>query len=81
VAGNGVRFGITIDQKVLADVDRLVRNGTYASRSQVFEVAIKERLARMNRSRLALESAKLDKLEGRALADESYAADVTGPEY
>jgi metal-responsive CopG/Arc/MetJ family transcriptional regulator len=81
VAFNGVRLRITIDVKVLADIDRLVRNGTCTSRSQVFDVAIKERLARMNRSRLARESAKLDKAEEQALANESYEADVAAPIY
>ncbi len=81
MAFNGVRLRITIDVKVLADIDRLVRNGTCTSRSQVFDVAIKERLARMNRSRLARESAKLDKAEEQALANESYEADVAAPIY
>jgi metal-responsive CopG/Arc/MetJ family transcriptional regulator len=81
VAAKGVRIGITIDKKVLAEVDRLVRNGTYNSRSQVFDVAIKERLARMNRSRLARESAKLDAVEEQAFANERYLADVVAPIY
>lgn len=81
MAAKGVRIGITIDKKVLAEVDRLVRNGTYNSRSQVFDVAIKERLARMNRSRLARESAKLDAVEEQAFANERYLADVVAPIY
>jgi Arc/MetJ-type ribon-helix-helix transcriptional regulator len=81
VAGNGIRLGITIDRKVLADIDRLVRNGTCTSRSQVFAVAIKECLARLNRSRLARESAKLDKAEEQAFAEESYVGDVAAPDY
>jgi metal-responsive CopG/Arc/MetJ family transcriptional regulator len=81
VAGNRVRVEITIDEKVLADVDRLVRNGTCTSRGQVFEAAIKKRLARMSRSRLARESAKLDSTEEQALANERYVADVAAPEY
>lgn len=81
MAVNGVRIGITIDKKVLADIDRLVCNGTCTSRSQVFDVAIKELLARMNGSRLARESAKLDKAEEQALANESYVADVAAPIY
>ncbi len=81
MAGNDVRLEITIDEKVLADIDRFVRNGTCTSRSQVFQVAIKERLARMSRSRLARESAKLDKAEEQALANECYLADVAAPEY
>jgi metal-responsive CopG/Arc/MetJ family transcriptional regulator len=76
-----VRISITVDSKVVVEIDRLVRYRVFASRSQVFDVAIKERLARRNHSRLARESAKLDTTEERALANESYVADVAAPEY
>jgi metal-responsive CopG/Arc/MetJ family transcriptional regulator len=76
-----VKIAITVDSEVLAEIDRLVRYQVFASRSQAFEVAVKKRLARMSHSRLARESAKLDTTEERALANESYLADVAAPEY
>jgi Arc/MetJ-type ribon-helix-helix transcriptional regulator len=75
------KIAITVDEEALTEVDRLVRNGIFPNRSQAFEVAVVERLDRMKRSRLARESAKLDKAEEAALANESYAGDVEWPEY
>jgi metal-responsive CopG/Arc/MetJ family transcriptional regulator len=75
------KVGISIDKKVLTEIDRLVRNGIFPSCSQAFEIAVIERLDRMKHSRLARESAKLDRAEEQALANESYFADVVAPEY
>ena len=72
---------ISVDKKVLLDIDFLIRKRAITSRSQLFEVAIKQWLDRMHRSRLARESAKLDKAEEQALTNESYFADVVAPEY
>ncbi len=75
------RIGISIDQKVLAEIDLLVRTRVFISRSQLFEIAVKQSLDRLHRSRLARESAKLDATEEQALANENYFADVAAPEY
>jgi Arc/MetJ-type ribon-helix-helix transcriptional regulator len=75
------KVAITIDEEALTEVDRLVRAGVFPNRSQAFEVAVKERLDRMRRSRLARECAKLDKAEEQALADEIYPGEVEWPEY
>jgi hypothetical protein len=45
------------------------------------EEAVRERLARIQRSRLARECSKLDKAEEQALADEGYAGESEWPEY
>ncbi len=75
------KIAITVDEEALTEIDRLVRNGVFPNRSQAFEVAVKERLDRMQHSRLAREAAKLDKAEEQALANEIYAGDVEWPEY
>jgi len=75
------KVAITVDEDALTEVDRLVQIGVFPNRSQAFEVAVKERLARMRRSRLASECAKLDRAEEQALADEVYAGEVEWPEY
>jgi Arc/MetJ-type ribon-helix-helix transcriptional regulator len=75
------KVAITVDEEALTEVDRLVRDGVFPNRSQAFEIAVKERLDRMRRSRLAREAAKLDRAEEQALADEVYAGEVEWPEY
>jgi Arc/MetJ-type ribon-helix-helix transcriptional regulator len=68
-----VTIAVTVDSKIIADIDRLVTTGVFPNRSKAFEIAIGERLRQMRRSRLALESAKLDPTEEQALANEGYA--------
>jgi Arc/MetJ-type ribon-helix-helix transcriptional regulator len=75
------RVTITVERQVLAEIDRLVRGGEYPNRSQAIEPAIRERIERLHRSRLARECAKLDSKEEQALANEQYAAEVDWPEY
>lgn len=75
------KIAITIDEQALSEVDRLVRSGVFPNRSQAFELAVIERLDRMQRSRLARECSKLDPEEEQALANETYAGDVEWPEY
>src|SRR5205823_824833 len=72
------RITITVDERVLAEVDRLVREGSFASRSLAIEVGVKEWL---RHSRLAREAAKLDRAEEQALAEEGYAGEGEWPEY
>ena len=75
------RITITADVNVLAEIDRLVREGMYPNRSQAFETAVKERLERLRHSRLAREAAKLDRAEEQALAEEGYAGEGEWPKY
>lgn len=75
------KIAITIDEQALSEVDRLVRSGVFPNRSQAFELAVIERLDRMQRSRLARECSKLDAAEEQALANETYAGEVEWPEY
>ena len=64
------RIAIAVDVHVLAEIDRLVREGLFESRSQAIDVAVKEWL---RHSRLEREAAKLDVAEEQALAEEGYA--------
>jgi Arc/MetJ-type ribon-helix-helix transcriptional regulator len=75
------KIAITVDEVALSEVDHLVKAGVFPNRSQAFELAVKERLDRMRRTRLALESAKLDRDEEQALAEESFAGESEWPEY
>jgi Arc/MetJ-type ribon-helix-helix transcriptional regulator len=75
------KIAITVDEDSLTEIDRLVSSGVFPNRSQAFEIAVKERLNRMRRSRLAIEAAKLDPAEEQALANEGYAGEGEWPEY
>jgi Arc/MetJ-type ribon-helix-helix transcriptional regulator len=75
------KIAITVDEQALAEIDRLVREGVFPNRSRAIEEAVRERLAKVHRSRLAEESAKLDKAEEQALAEEGYAGESEWPEY
>ncbi len=70
------KVAITIDPRLLKVVDRWVQQGRYPNRSQAIQAALREKLERWKRIRLAQEAAKLDPREERALARERYKADV-----
>lgn len=76
------KVALTIDTDLLERVDHLVARNRFRNRSQAIETALAEKLARLARTRLAEECAKLDPTEEQQLADEGLAA--TGeswPEY
>ena len=76
------KVAISLDEQVLARVDRLVRQRAFPSRSKAIEEAVKEKLERLDRSRLARECAKLEPAFEKALADEGVSGDIgEWPEY
>lgn len=76
------KVAVTLDEKTLSEVDRLVARHLFPSRSRVIEEALQEKLARMNRNRLARECAKLDPAAEKALAEEGVREDLSEwPEY
>ena len=75
------KIAITVDEQALAEIDRLVRDGRFPNRSKAIEDALHERIARLRRSRLAQECAKLDPSEEQSLANEGYAGEGEWPEY
>jgi Arc/MetJ-type ribon-helix-helix transcriptional regulator len=75
------KIAITVDEHALAEVDRLVVEGVFPNRSKAIEEAVQEQIARLHRSRLARECAKLDRNEEQALAEEGYREESEWPEY
>ncbi len=69
------KIAISIDEKIVGRIDRLVKQRAFANRSQAIEAAMHEKLARLDRSRLARETAKLDPGAEKALAEEGLAAE------
>jgi Arc/MetJ-type ribon-helix-helix transcriptional regulator len=73
---------ITVDSTTLERVDRLVAKKVYPDRSRAIQAAVAEKLARMERERLASECAKLDSRFEKALAEEGLGQVLGGwPEY
>ncbi|MEA2465789.1 MAG: hypothetical protein QOJ98_3536 [Acidobacteriota bacterium] len=66
------RIAITVDERALAEIDRLVQQGVFPNRSKAVEYAVQYRMAKLRRSRLARECAKLNPAEEQALAEEVY---------
>lgn len=75
------KIAITVDEHALAEIDQLVADGVFPNRSKAFETAVQDRIAKLHRSRLALECAKLDRAEEQALAEEGYVGESEWPEY
>lgn len=71
------KVAITIDQDLLAQIDRLVEQRVFPNRSKAIQDAIQDKLNRINRSRLARECAKLDLREEQALAEEGMEQELT----
>ena len=76
------KIAITLESNLLAEVDRLVSNHLFPSRSRAIQVAVKEKLSRLNQSILARECAKLSPKYEQSLADEGLNEDLSEwPEY
>ena len=71
------KIAITLDPKLVAQLDQLVARQVYVNRSQAIQAAIQDKLARLSRSRLARECAKLDPHEEQALAEEGMDQELT----
>ena len=67
---------ISIDEALLKRVDRLVRSHVFPNRSHLIQQALKEKIARIDSTRLARECARLLPAEEKALADEGLAGEV-----
>ena len=76
------KIAITIDELTLDRLDELVEQSMFPSRSQAIQEAVEEKLARLKRTRLARECAKLDPSFEKALAEEGLSEDLSEwPEY
>ena len=76
------KIAISLDEKTLRKLDRLVDEEVFPNRSQAIEAAITEKLERLDHGRLAKQCAKLDRSLERSLAEEAIAEDLAEwPEY
>ena len=67
------KVAITLDRALLRQVDRLVAEGRYPSRSRAIQEAVRRQLEWAQKRRLAQEVARLDPSEERELAEEGLA--------
>lgn len=71
-----MKVAVTIDSKLLAELDRLVAQQVFPNRSKAIQEALMDKLGRMRRQRLARESAKLNPADEQALAEEGFDEDM-----
>jgi metal-responsive CopG/Arc/MetJ family transcriptional regulator len=70
------KIAITLDTEVLGRIDRLVIEQIFPNRSRAIQEAVEEKLARLGRTRLYRECAKLDQAFEKALAEEGLSAEL-----
>jgi metal-responsive CopG/Arc/MetJ family transcriptional regulator len=76
------KIAITLDPELLTRLDRLVRESRFPNRSRAIQEAIRDKLDRLKRGRLARACAMVNRAEEQKLADEGLAEDMKEwPEY
>ena len=70
------KVAISLEKELLEKLDFMVRNQLFPSRSYAIQIALKEKLKKMEANRLALECAKLDPKFEQELAEEGFAQDI-----
>ena len=70
------KVAITIEEELLRRVDRLVAEKRFPNRSRAIQDAVREKLERIDRGRLARECAKLNPRAEQKLADEGLEEDL-----
>ena len=76
------KIAITIDEKLVKQLDDLVNSQVFPNRSKAIQEAVEEKLRRMEKTRLAKECAKLDPNYEQTLAEEGFSSEnEEWPEY
>ncbi len=70
------KFAISVDESLLKKIDQLVKKGLFPNRSRAFQAAMKEKIERLERMRLARECSKLDKK-----IEQQFAEDISKEEF
>jgi len=77
-----IKIAITIQDHLLDRLDRLVKARVFPNRSKAVQEAVEEKLARLDRNRLARECGKLNKKFERSMAEEGMGGEISEwPEY
>jgi len=76
------KVAISIEKATLEQLDRLVHDNVFPSRSRAIQEAVEEKLSRLKKTRLAEECAKLDPGAEQAMAEETLSGElIQWPEY
>ncbi len=76
------KVAVTLESETLKRLDRVVRTGRYANRSQAVQAMVHEQLEHIEHRRLAEECAKLDRESEKELAETGLWEDAAAwPEY
>jgi len=76
------KIAITIDSTLVEELDRLVLENKFPSRSRAIQIAVAEKLKKIHATRLAMECSKLNPELEQSLADEGLNEDLESwPEY
>jgi metal-responsive CopG/Arc/MetJ family transcriptional regulator len=76
------KIAITIDDDTLKQLDILVKSKLFSNRSRAIQEAVKEKLMRLEKRRLAQECAKIDPSFEQSLAEEGFSSGLEEwPEY
>jgi metal-responsive CopG/Arc/MetJ family transcriptional regulator len=67
---SSAKIAVTIDQSLLKQLDRLVKERRFPNRSRAVQEALRDKLESVERSRLARECAKLDPKYEQQFAEE-----------
>ncbi len=79
---NKYKIAVTIDGSIIEHLDNLVKKHIFANRSQAIQEAVREKLERMDRSRLSRECAKLNPAFEKAVAEEGISGELSEwPDY
>lgn len=70
------KITISLDRRLLARIDRLVKARQFATRSQAVQSALEAQLERLDKTRLARACEQLRPAEEQALADEGLSMDA-----
>ncbi|TMA61229.1 MAG: ribbon-helix-helix protein, CopG family [Deltaproteobacteria bacterium] len=70
------KVAITIEEELLKRVDQLVEQRRFPNRSRAIQEAVREKLDRLDRGRLARECAKLNRAFEQKMAEEGLAGDL-----
>jgi len=76
------KIAITIDKELVKEVDLLVKSNLFPNRSKAIQEAVKEKLERLKKTRLAKECAKLEPEFEQNMAEEGFSLEIDEwPEY
>jgi metal-responsive CopG/Arc/MetJ family transcriptional regulator len=74
---NKTKNVLTLREDSVKQSDHLTRKNMFSNRSQAIQEAVKEKLERIERSRLERECAKLDPNFEKAMAEEGLTGDLS----